>query len=88
MSAPAKYTWRVYHPGADPEHDKIVRRRFGRDHKRRCNRPEILTCAMPECQYANKCQAPRQRHPVGPAQHPGASSQGAESSGGKTGGGE
>lgn len=48
--------WQVYTPGLDPEHDKIVSRRFGRDHKKKCNDPNVLTCAMSECQNANKCR--------------------------------
>jgi hypothetical protein len=55
----SKFKWGVYHPGLDPEIDKIVRRRFGRDHDRPCNNPDMLTCAMPECQYADACQASR-----------------------------
>jgi hypothetical protein len=52
-----EYVWREYQQGNEA-HDEIVRRRFGRDHDKPCNRPSILTCAMPECQYANACQAP------------------------------
>ena len=58
MVKAARYRWVEYHPGADPELDKIVRRRFGRDHDRPCNRPDVLTCAKAECQYADACQAP------------------------------
>jgi hypothetical protein len=48
--------WRLYVEGADPELDKIVWRRFGRDHDKPCRRPEMLTCAMWKCQRANQCQ--------------------------------
>lgn len=51
--------WRVFRPnGPDAE---IVKRRFGRDHERPCNRPGVLTCALPKCQYANECRS----HPLG-----------------------
>lgn len=53
--------WRVYHEGVDPEHDKIVRRRFGPKFARPCKRPTVIECAMPECQYANECQADEAR---------------------------
>jgi hypothetical protein len=49
-------TWRRYNEGADPAHDVIVHRRFGRDHSKPCNRPNVLTCALWECQRANECQ--------------------------------
>ena len=35
---------------------EIVRRRFGRDHALKCERPEIITCAQWDCQVANVCR--------------------------------
>jgi hypothetical protein len=49
--------WKVHRPGQDPELDEIVYRRFGRDHKRPCRRPEVTTCALWACQFANACQS-------------------------------
>lgn len=49
--------WREYHEGADPEHDKVVRRRFGPKCEKPCRRPEIIECARWKCQEANCCQA-------------------------------
>ena len=54
----SEYKWSEYRPGLDAELDKIVKRRFGRDHEWPCNNPNVLTCAQPECQYANACQEP------------------------------
>lgn len=36
----------------------IVKRRFGSLHDKPCNRPNVLTCALWECQKADTCQAP------------------------------
>jgi hypothetical protein len=36
--------------------DATIWRRFGRNHDKPCKRPEILTCAMWECQKADKCR--------------------------------
>lgn len=49
-------TWAIYVEGRDPDLDVIVRRRFGRDHDRKCARPEILTCALFECQQRDRCR--------------------------------
>lgn len=49
--------WQVHRPGVDPELDKIIARRFGRDHARPCTQPTVLTCSKWECQKANRCQA-------------------------------
>jgi len=49
--------WREFNPSDPDAH--IVMRRFGRNHARSCNRPSVLTCALPECQYADECQAAR-----------------------------
>lgn len=49
-------TWRLHQRGADPERDKILARRFGRDHDKPCRRSKVLTCALWECQRANQCQ--------------------------------
>lgn len=46
--------WQIYRE-SDPDAE-IVQRRFGKEHDRPCHRPNVLTCAMPECQYANACQ--------------------------------
>lgn len=35
---------------------EIIKRRFGPDHDRPCNKPTTLTCAMWDCQAANECQ--------------------------------
>lgn len=35
---------------------KIAKRRFGSRHEKPCNNPRTLTCALWECQVANKCQ--------------------------------
>jgi len=40
----------------DPSWEEIVKRRFGSRHDKPCARPEVLTCAMPECQLANRCR--------------------------------
>ena len=48
--------WRHHVPGADPELDVIVARRFGSRHEKPCARPDILTCALWECQSINRCQ--------------------------------
>jgi hypothetical protein len=44
--------------------NEIVWRRFGRNHDKPCQRPEILTCALVECQKANCCQYDK-RIPLG-----------------------
>lgn len=47
--------WVVLHempPPGDP-----VWRRFGSEHKKPCLRENVLTCAMSECQNADRCQA-------------------------------
>lgn len=36
--------------------DDWVWRRFGRDHDKPCGDPTMLTCAVPECQIANRCR--------------------------------
>lgn len=36
--------------------EEIVSRRFGPEHERECQRPQIVTCALWECQVANVCQ--------------------------------
>lgn len=51
-------TWKPHFEGRDPELDKIVRRRFGRDHDKPCARPEVLTCAMWDCQVRDRCRFP------------------------------
>lgn len=33
-----------------------VHRRFGRDHEKPCKRPDVLSCAMVECQMADECR--------------------------------
>lgn len=33
----------------------VAQRRFGRNHARVCNNPQVLTCARTECQQANRC---------------------------------
>ena len=40
----------------DTTADAIVWRRFGRNHDKPCKRPDILTCALWECQKANECR--------------------------------
>lgn len=35
---------------------EIVRRRFGRDHARKCVRPNVLTCSLYACQIRNRCK--------------------------------
>ena len=47
--------WKVFRE-SDPDAE-MVTRRFGRTHERPCKNPRTLTCAMPECQYANECRA-------------------------------
>lgn len=45
--------------------EDIVRRRFGRNHDKPCNKPDVLTCALWECQNADQCQwkaSPEMRH--------------------------
>ncbi|QFT31833.1 hypothetical protein FIV00_15175 [Labrenzia sp. THAF82] len=37
--------------------NEVVWRRFGRRHEKPCLRPEVLTCALWECQKAGCCQA-------------------------------
>lgn len=32
-----------------------VHRRFGSDHAKPCLNPKVTTCAMSECQRANRC---------------------------------
>jgi hypothetical protein len=44
-----------------PVSEKIVLRRFGRFHDKPCDNPNTLTCAMPECQIANRCALARLR---------------------------
>jgi hypothetical protein len=46
--------WR--HVTTLPPADDPVWRRFGREHDKPCRRPEVLTCALCECQRANECQ--------------------------------
>ena len=48
--------WRVHRPGINPEIDAIIARRFGNRHSRPCNDPNVLTCAMSECQWADECR--------------------------------
>jgi hypothetical protein len=57
--SPSKYQWAVARRDIPP--DDPVWRRFGRDHEKPCRDPSVLTCAMPECQYANQCQNHKQR---------------------------
>jgi len=47
--------WRVHRWGQNPELDEIVARRFGSRFDRPCNNPNIVECAMWECQQANRC---------------------------------
>ena len=47
--------WKVFRESDPDAH--IVKRRFGKLHEKPCKRPSVLTCAMPECQYANECRA-------------------------------
>jgi hypothetical protein len=49
--------WREFRTSDPDAH--IVMRRFGRNHEKACNRPDVLTCALLECQSANECQAAR-----------------------------
>ena len=49
-------TWKQHIEGRDPELDKIVRRRFGSQHDKPCARPNTLTCALWECQKADRCK--------------------------------
>jgi hypothetical protein len=55
MKKQREASWSVHHPGVDPKLDKIVARRFGLWHKKPCRRPDMLTCALWECQERNKC---------------------------------
>ena len=48
--------WKIYVEGRDPEQDKIVSRRFGPGYDKPCRNPNMIECAMPECQYANRCR--------------------------------
>lgn len=48
--------WRPHVFGRDHDLDEIVRRRFGRDHAAPCKRPDVLTCALSQCQHANECR--------------------------------
>lgn len=48
----------------EPTLNEIVNRRFGRNHEQPCDRPEVLTCALWECQKAGCCQA-HKREPLG-----------------------
>ena len=48
--------WQLHHEGADPELDKVIARRFGPDHDLPCERREMITCAMWECQIRNRCR--------------------------------
>lgn len=41
---------------ATPEELAIALRRYGRDHDKPCNDPSVLTCAMLECQVADRCR--------------------------------
>ena len=34
----------------------IARRRFGRDHEKPCCNPNVLTCALWECQKNDRCR--------------------------------
>ena len=47
--------WCVHHWGRDPKIDEIVLRRFGSRFEKPCNNPNMLECAMVECQTANRC---------------------------------
>ncbi len=49
-------SWSLHIPGQDPELDKVLARRFGRDHNRPCENPNILTCAIWECQRRGICR--------------------------------
>jgi len=50
-----RYQWAVLKRGDPDEH--IYMRRFGKLHDKPCKRACVLTCAMPECQYADECRA-------------------------------
>lgn len=41
--------------------DEVVWMRFGRHHDKPCDNPNVLTCALPVCQMANKCALARLR---------------------------
>jgi len=45
-----------------PTIKEIIQRRFGSRHDLPCNNPNVLTCAMWECQKAGSCQNGR---PIG-----------------------
>lgn len=49
-------TWMVHEWGVDPQLDEIISRRFGPNHDKPCERPEILMCSLWECQRRNQCQ--------------------------------
>ena len=51
--------WGIHHFGRDPELDKIVMRRGGPapECDFPCQKPEIIICAMWECQKENRCAA-------------------------------
>jgi hypothetical protein len=39
----------------EAEADDPVRRRFGRDHDKPCNDPNVLSCSRWACQSINRC---------------------------------
>ena len=49
-----KFKWAMVN--GDPVPDNPVWRRFGRNHEKPCRNPDVLTCALPRCQYAGECQ--------------------------------
>jgi len=51
-----QFVWHAHIWGIDPKLDEIVSRRFGSRHERPCLNENMLTCAMPDCQFANCCQ--------------------------------
>lgn len=38
--------------------NEVVWRRFGPKHEKPCNRPGVTTCALWDCQHANRCLDP------------------------------
>lgn len=55
MNGPAT-EWRIYRPGKNPEIDRIVMRRLGSAHDKPCLKPSVKTCALWECQFADRCR--------------------------------
>lgn len=57
--------------GVEAVNEEAVWRRFGSRHENPCKRPEVLTCAMWECQYANQCQwSEKAGTQIDPRSHP------------------